>query len=740
MVWETVTATAAAGTFAFMAWFLKRRGSAAKPAPVTGPSGGGEQGAERPAGEELAIDVDPARQAPFGGLADAVSDAVLVHTDRILYANPAAVALFGQPEDILRGMLLTDLVHPEHRARLAAFLEGHGRSGTAGVPTEIHVLDAESRPIPVTLEAFAPDGESVGPHGTILRRIPDERPSWALADEGAVARQALECIGEGIITTGVDRRIDYMNRAAELMTACRRENVLGRRLEDLVSLVDETDRKPLGDPVSRCLDENQRVDLGRRTLLIARATGAEHSIELTASPLNGGGAASRGVVLLLHDVSEMRGLARQMSYQASHDPLTGLYNRREFERRIDDSLKDARSGNGSHVLAYLDLDRFKAVNDSCGHTAGDNLLREVAGLIRAQVRDSDSVGRLGGDEFGMLLTGCPLDKARQIADDVCDAIRDYKYVWRDRIFSVGVSIGLVELGHESGALEDVIGAADSACYVAKQQGRGRVHVYSARDEAVARQRGEIAWLQRIQRALKEDAFQICTQPIVSLAGHVDRGPALEVFLRLQETDASAVSPSQFMQAAERYQLMPNVDRWVIQRTFALLGSGGLRVPPGRSVALNISGQTLGDERFLEFVVDCLDRTGVNPQQVCFEVTESSVITNLNHAARFIAVLHGMGCQFAVDDFGSGMGSFTNLRTLAMDYLKIDGSFSRDLGQDEVSRAMVAAMIKLARTLGIRVVAEQVETREAIDLLREMGVDFAQGYAVGRPEPISEQGA
>jgi len=470
--------------------------------------------------------------------------------------------------------------------------------------------------------------------------------------------------------------------------------------------------------------------------MVSRASGKEVSVELRASPIRAAGPQPTGCVVVLHDVSEIRGITRQMSYQASHDPLTGLVNRREFERRLEDALQTARAGNGSHVLCYLDLDRFKAVNDTSGHTAGDNMLRELAGILKDKIRDSDVVARIGGDEFGMLLIGCPLEKARQITDDVCGAIRDFNFVWRDKIFSVGVSVGLVQIGTESGSLEDALSAADSACYIAKQQGRGRIHVYSARDEAVARQRGEILWLRRLQAALKENHFELRVQPIVSASGRPDEGPAFEVLLRLRDADGGESLPVDFMHAAERYHLMPNLDRWVLQAAFAAIGGGVLKLPEGRTVALNISGQTLGDPQFLEFVVECLDRSGVKPEQVCFELAESAVAANHNHAARFIAVLHGLGCEFALDDFGSGLGSFANLKQLPMDYLKIDGSFIRGLGTgDEVSAAMVTAMIELARSLGIKVIAEQVETEQALDVVRALKVDFVQGYAIGRPVPL-----
>ncbi|HEY5808806.1 MAG TPA: EAL domain-containing protein, partial [Povalibacter sp.] len=283
--------------------------------------------------------------------------------------------------------------------------------------------------------------------------------------------------------------------------------------------------------------------------------------------------------------------------------------------------------------------------------------------------------------------------------------------------------------------DEIMSAADSACYVAKKQGN-HVHVYSARDESVARHRGEIHWLQRLQTALKENRFELLAQPIVATAGAGSQGPALEVLLRLQdESIPGGISPVEFGRAAERYRLMADVDRWVVQAAFTALARGSIRVPPDRSIAINLSGQTLADPQFLEFVVELLDRTGVAADQVCFEVTENAVINNIDHARRFIGVLHGMGCRFALDDFGRGLSSFGNLKNLSLDYLKIDGSFIRNLAVDTVNQAMVAAMIKLARTLNFQVVAEQVEDLGALEAATKMGVDFVQGYHLGRPQPL-----
>ena len=382
------------------------------------------------------------------------------------------------------------------------------------------------------------------------------------------------------------------------------------------------------------------------------------------------------------------------------------------------------------------MDQFKIVNDSSGHLAGDALLREIARQLRESVRDSDTVARLGGDEFAMLLVGCPLEKARQIADDFSRKVTDYRFVWKDRVFQIGVSIGLVELARESGSAEDSLTAADSACYMAKRQGSGNVIVYSARDEALARTTGEIQWLQKLQSALKEQRFSLYLQPIVpAVAAVTIDGPAFEVLVRLRDEADREIAPGEFIRAAERYRLMGLIDRWVVEHTLDAVVKKVIDLPAGRSVSINISGQTLGDTQFLEFVVDCLDRSGVAPAQVCFEMTENAVVANMEHARRFVGVLHGMGCRFALDDFGSGVGSFSNLRNLPMDYLKIDGSFTRGLGTDVVNQAMVAAMIKLARTLNFKVIAEQVEDKASLDTACQMGVDFVQGYVIARPQKL-----
>ena len=680
----------------------------------------------------------------FVELGDRIHEGVLVHRDVILHANRQFASFVGVDRAELSGRKLADLVPPEYTELVSENI----RRALAGEPAaeryEIDMIGMQGQVSRLEITSALVDydgapallvtGVEIIPTQTVQALRAPESDSAARG----VARRALalNSLAEAIITTDAEGRIEYMNPAAETLTGGTDGQAQGRTLEDIVSLVDETDRRLLTDPVRQALASGAPVNLGRRALLLSRVNGSERSIELSASPVRNGANEVTGTVVLLHDVTELRGLARQMSYQATHDALTGLVNRHEFERRLGEAIESGHRGDGQHVLCYLDLDRFKVVNDTSGHLAGDSMLREVAKLLRDAVRDSDTIARIGGDEFGVLLIGCPLDKARQIADDVCRAVGDYRFIWKEKIFNIGVSVGLVEISRERGSLEELFAAADSACYVAKKQGSGRVAVYSARDEALARHSGEIHWLQKLQSALKENRFHLYHQPIVATYGDDDHGPAMEVLVRLQDEAGNDVPPSEFVRAAERYRLMGLVDRWVVQTTLAALGRGAISIPPKRNVAINISGQTLGDLQFLEFVVECLDSTGVAPSQVCFEITESAVVANLDHARRFVGVLHGMGCQFALDDFGSGVGSFSNLKNLPMDYLKIDGSFMRNLARDSVNQAMVTAMIKLARTLNFKVIAEQVEDAAALDTARRMGVDYVQGYAIARPQPLS----
>ncbi len=674
--------------------------------------------------------------APINALGDRVHEAVLIHGKSIRYANRQFATLMGSAVEEMLGRRLADLVPAEYSELVADNMRRRllGEAAAERYEIDLPAVDGHSARLELSTFPIEHEGEQallvvgveVLPTQSIQALQPPERRSRA--------RLALESLPEALLTLDNEGKIEHMNLAAARLLGVDAAAAAGKSLEEVARGVDEADRSLLVEPIRQALAVGTPLNIGRRALVIRSGT-AERLIELSAASIRMETGESVGVVVLLHDVTEVRGLARQMSYQATHDALTGLVNRHDFERRLQDAVDLARRGDSTHVLCYLDLDRFKTINDTSGHQAGDAMLREAAKLLRDAVRDSDTVARIGGDEFGMLLVGCPLDKARQIADDVYRAVKDFRFVWKDRIFNIGVSIGLVEVSRDSGSIEELLASADSACYVAKRQG-GHVAVYSARDEAFARQTGEIHWLQTLQAALRDSRFELYCQPIVASYAANDEGPAMEVLVRLRNDLGEQLAPLEFLRAAERYRLMGVIDRWVVQTTLTALGRGAIELQPKRCVAVNISGQTLADVQFLDFVVECLDSTGANPAQLCFEIAESTVVANFEQARRFVGVLHGMGCRFALDDFGSGLGSFANLKTLAVDYLKIDGSFFKNLARDSVNQAMVTAMIRLARTLNFKVIAEQVEDVSTMDAARQMGVDYLQGFAIGRPQRLA----
>jgi diguanylate cyclase (GGDEF)-like protein/PAS domain S-box-containing protein len=555
---------------------------------------------------------------------------------------------------------------------------------------------------------------------------------------------ALQCVHDAIIITDVNGVIDYLNTVAERLTGWSEAEAHGLPLTDVFTMVDETTRQPVENPAERCLREGKNVTSTHRTLLIQRS-GQERVIEYTASPIRDQGLweedtpeAVVGAVLVCRDVTAMVGMARQMAHQASHDALTGLLNRHAFEARLVQALHSAKIERHDHVLCYLDLDQFKIVNDTCGHIAGDQLLKQLATLLPTRVRSSDTIGRLGGDEFGLLLWNCSIAGARQVAEGLQSAIRDFRFTWEEKTFDIGVSIGLVPITAASGDLAAVLRAADAVCYVAKEQGRNRIQVYQPDDTVLAQRHGEMQWVHRIRQALAEDRFCLYYQAIVPLARQDKTSVHGEILLRLVDEQGQLISPLAFIPAAERYHLMPTIDRWVIRHALAIMAHH--RLPPNGKhtpmhIAINLSGQSLCEEQFLEFVIEQLQQSGVTPGRVCFEITETAAIANLTHALHFITALREIGCHFALDDFGSGLSSFAYLKGLPVDYLKIDGGFVRDMLDDPINSAIVNAINQIGHVMGIQTIAEFVENDSTLTKLRELGVDYAQGYGIARPEPL-----
>jgi diguanylate cyclase (GGDEF)-like protein len=415
--------------------------------------------------------------------------------------------------------------------------------------------------------------------------------------------------------------------------------------------------------------------------------------------------------------------------------LTGLVNRREFERRAELLLATIRKGKDEHALCFIDLDQFKVVNDTCGHVAGDEMLRQLTSVLQSTVRQSDTLARLGGDEFGILMEHCSLAHAQRVAASIQKAIQDYQFLWEGHSFKVGVSIGLVAMTRATPNLTELMMDADAACYIAKEMGRNRIHVYHTKDSEVARRHGEMQWVARIHQALDSDRLVLHAQVIVPLDGGSDRH--YELLLRMLDEDGRLVPPGAFLPAAERYNLVSKLDRWVIGRAFALLVSHPGFLRQVNFCSINLSGQSLAEIGFLDFVVAKLAEPGLDGEKICFEITETAAISNLNAATTFISTLKALGCRFALDDFGSGLSSFGYLKNLPVDYLKIDGMFVRDIIEDPIDHAMVKSINEIGQVMGMRTIAEFVENDVIVGMLTEIGVNYAQGYGVGEPRPFEE---
>ena len=563
-----------------------------------------------------------------------------------------------------------------------------------------------------------------------------ERVEMALGHQQERALVTLESIGDGVITTDVAGVIDYLNPVAEQLTGWPLAEARGRALAEVFGVYEEKSEQPAESPATRCLREGRIVGLPGNTEL-AHRNGSRFAIEESAAPIRDRHGVTVGVVLAFRDVTQERTLAQKISYQASHDPLTGLINRREFEVRLDRLLFAAGANGHEHALCYFDLDQFKIVNDTCGHIAGDELLRQLAAYLQTKVRGSDCMARLGGDEFGVLLEACSLEKGREIAELLRCSIRDFRFVWEARSYEIGASFGLVPITAGAGSLADVLSAADSACYVAKDQGRNRVHVYEPDDKILAQRSNEMRSVSRLRQALEENRLSLHYQPISALTPALAERDFCEVLLRMRDEDGQFVEPDVFLPAAERYGLMPAVDRWVTRASFAALVAG--TGPCGGTIAVNLSGQSLGDPHFLGFVIEQFERSGIEPRRICFEITETAAIANLSGATRFISTLRAMGCRFALDDFGSGLSSFGYLKNLSVDYLKISGHFVRGIVNDPIDRAMVQSINGIGHVMGLTTIAECVESEAVANVLREIGVDMMQGYYIAHPKPLGGPG-
>ena len=556
-----------------------------------------------------------------------------------------------------------------------------------------------------------------------------------LAEKHELLRVTLHSIGDAVITTDEQGLVQWLNPVAERMTGWRNVEAGGRPLGEVFHIVDEATGEPEPCPVGRCLSHQSDDDRLKLTQLISR-DGSTYGIEDSAAPIRNAQGQVLGVVLVFHDVTEQRRMGHEMSFRATHDELTGLVNRSEFEARLQRALNDSHQRDSAHALMYIDLDQFKLVNDACGHAVGDQLLRQVTELLNGCVRTRDTLARLGGDEFGVILEHCDVEQAERVAQKICDQMEEFRFVHEGRRFRIGTSIGLVPLDKRWRHGDAVMQAADTSCYAAKEAGRNRVHVWFDTDQSMHTRKGEMQWATRLEQALDEDRFVLYGQRIVPIRPNGE-GLRCEVLIRLQDHDGAIIPPGAFLPAAERFQLASRIDRWVVRQVFALLASGHPALDAVHTLAVNLSGQSISDPAFQRYLLELIDSQPVDLGKLCFEITETAAITKLAEAGSFVQDMRRLGMRLALDDFGAGSSSFGYLKALQVDYLKIDGQFIKDVVHDPLDRAAVRCFCDVARVMGLQTVGEFVEDEPILQELLDLGVDYAQGYLIHRPEPLGQ---
>jgi len=671
------------------------------------------------------------------GTLDQTLDSIFMFSPETLkftYVNEGAIKHSGFQREDLLNMSLVDIkpgfTEEDFRVLITPLMKGDD----SVLNFEAIHENASGKKIPVeTFLQYVQIDNSEAQFVAIVRDMTEHQEYQAkLREQKERAIVTLASIGDGVIATNMMGEIEFMNKAAEKLCGLSSHEAKGKPLPQVCRLIDEKTKNTIDDPIIKSLLENGPIYLNKNIELKSIKNNKLYSIEVVVSPIFDNENFAVGAVLVLHDTTELRGMAQQLSYQATHDSLTGLINRREFEERLTEALEIVKRDNSDYVLFYMDLDQFKIINDTCGHLAGDDLLLKVTQLFGNCMRETDTLARLGGDEFGVLLENCHVEKAREIASKIHTELSIFRFCWEDNIFEIGVSIGIVTFNESLINITDLLSAADSACYVAKERGRNSQHLYIEGDKALARHHSEMEWYQRIQHAFEEHKFEIYMQEIKPTN---ENDPLhAEILLRLIGEDRM-ISPKQFLPTAERYHMATDIDRWVLKMVFSVIQDDKYHLASlGGVCAINISGQSLGNENFLEYVSYLFTEYNVDGRLICFEITETAVISNISLARKFMAEMKLRGCKFSLDDFGSGLSSFTYLKNLDVDFIKIDGSFVKNILNDKDDYTMVSTINRLGHSLGLKTIAEFAETPELIVALEEMGLDYIQGYAIDMPRP------
>lgn len=674
----------------------------------------------------------------FTNIVESSDDAIISKSvdSIVLTWNLGAERIFGYTADEIIGQPITKLFPESRLNEEFEFIEKiKKKQRVKSFETERITKQGKLIYVSVTLSPILdPHGELIGVSKIARDITAHKKAEIAFAHEHERLRVTMDSIGDAVITTNSKGLVEYLNPIAEKLTGWLTGEAKGMPLTQVFNIINESTRKTSLNPVDICLLENRVVGLANHTILISR-NGNEYGIEDSASPIRNAEGKTLGVVLVFHDVTVQRQMANEMTYRATHDALTGLINRGEFEHRLERLLRHTYPHSNKHALMFIDLDQFKVVNDTCGHSAGDELLKEITHVIEQCIRTSDTLARVGGDEFAVILEKCDAEPAMRIAQLICKNVDEYRFKHHEKRFRIGTSIGLVIMDSHWANIQTLIQAADTACYAAKEAGRNRVHLYYDTDYAVETRRGEIQWAGRIEQAIEDNQFVLFCQRILPL--RKNGGLHAEVLIRLKDANGNIISPGIFLPAAERFHMASRVDKWVVKNVFLWLQHNQNKISHIDSISINLSGQSIGDEAFHDYILMLITSIPIDFSKVCFEITETATITNIHLAKRFIQIMKSHQIKFSLDDFGSGVSSFGYLKSLDVDYLKIDGQFIKKLNEDPIDLATVRCILEIAKVTGKKTIAEWVETIEVEAILRSLGTDYTQGYLRHKPEPIDQ---
>lgn len=657
----------------------------------------------------------------------------------ITSCNPGAEKIFGLNAQAVIGKSFFSFISPEDKYIASANIPSEIKRMTLKLNQKRELTGLRSDDQPFNAEVTITEGQmgNIAQYIASIRDITERRKIQdQLYHEKERALVTLQSIADGVITTSYDGKIEYLNPIAEEFTGWSQADAQGEPFEKVFVARKETDGEIIQDILYRPLKYKQSIAESAAYTIYSK-NGNSFIVKHTAAPIKNSHDEVIGAVVVFHDITAEQKMQMQLSYQATHDSLTGLMNRSAFEKQVVEHIQLAKSDREEHVLCYLDLDQFKLVNDTCGHVAGDELLRQVSHNLQNRLRRGDFIARLGGDEFGVLLHSCPLEKGITICNDLLETIRSFRFPWEDKVFSVGVSIGVVKIDAGIENLAQVLSWADTACYAAKDMGRNRVHVYEQDDRDLAERQGHMQWVSKIREALDQDRFRLYFQTISPINSNSELPIHYEIFIRMIDENSQIIPPGAFIPAAERYNMMQEIDLWVIRNTFSLMTSIKSLSKNQNMFAINLSGASVGDPSCHSIIKDYFTEYKIDPTNICFEITETAAIANLQYATRFIKDLRAIGCRFSLDDFGSGLSSFGYLKNLKVDFLKIDGSFIRDIVEDSTDEAMVKSINSIGHVMGLKTIAEFVETQEILDKLSAIGVNYAQGYHIDRPRPLEQ---